>query len=172
MINNLLALFAFQALPVNYVGVLLILLGLILFILEIKVVSYGMLSVGGVIALAFGSLMLIDSPDPLMRISSSVIVATVASCAGFIIFCRWFVARSQGRQVVSGQEGMVGEQGRAVTAVASSGGRVYVHGEYWDACADELIPEGAHIVVVAVGEQMRLKVRAHQGVIAGKEQNQ
>jgi membrane-bound serine protease (ClpP class) len=155
----LLALFAFQALPVNYVGVLLILLGLVLFILEIKVTSYGMLSIGGVIALALGSLMLIDSADPVMRISRSVIVATVVSCTGFILFCLWFVARSQRRQVVSGQEGMVGERGRAVTVVDQAG-RVFVHGEYWDACADDTVAEGAEIEVVAVGEQMRLKVRA------------
>ena len=113
----LLALFAFQALPVNYVGVLLILLGLVLFILEIKVTSYGMLSVGAIIALTMGSLMLIDSPDPIMRISLSVIAATVVSCTGFILFCLWFVTRSQRRRVVTGQEGLVGEHGRAVTAV-------------------------------------------------------
>lgn len=155
----LLALFAFQALPVNYVGVLLILLGLVLFILEIKVTSYGMLSIGGVIALTFGSLMLIDSADPIMRISLSVIVATVASCTGFILFCLWFVTRSQQRQVVSGQEGMVGERGRAITPVHDAG-QVFVHGEYWDAYAEEPLAQGAEIEVVGVGERMRLQVRA------------
>jgi membrane-bound serine protease (ClpP class) len=154
----LLALFAFQALPVNYVGVLLILLALVLFILEIKVTSYGMLSVGAIIALTMGSLMLIDSPDPVMRISLSVIIATVASCAGFILFCLWFVTRSQRRRVVTGQEGLVGEHGRAITAVYE-GGQVFVHGEYWDAYTDEPIEGGAEIEVVEVGEQMRLQVR-------------
>lgn len=155
----LLALFAFQALPVNYVGVLLILLGLVLFILEIKVTSYGMLSIGGVIALTFGSLMLIDSADPIMRISLSVIVATVASCTGFILFCLWFVTRSQRRQIVSGREGMVGERGRAITRVHDAG-QVFVHGEYWDAYAEEPLAQGAEIEVVGVGERMRLQVRA------------
>jgi membrane-bound serine protease (ClpP class) len=155
----LLALFAFQALPVNYVGVLLILLGLILFILEIKVTSYGMLSVGAIVALTLGSLMLIDSADPVMRISLAVIAATVASCAGFILFCLWFVTRSQRRQIVSGQEGMVGERGRAITVVHQTG-RVFVHGEYWDACAEEAVAEGSDVEVVGVGEQMRLRVRA------------
>jgi membrane-bound serine protease (ClpP class) len=155
----LLALFAFQALPVNYVGVLLILLGLVLFILEIKVVSYGMLSIGGVIAMALGSLMLIDSPDPLMRISLAVIVATIGSCSAFILFCLWFVTRSQKRPVVSGPEALVGEHGRAMTAVSQSG-RVFVHGEYWDAFAREPVAEGGEIEVVAVGERMRLEVRA------------
>lgn len=155
----LLALFAFQALPVNYVGVLLILLGLVLFLLEIKVTSYGMLSVGGVIALTLGSLMLIDSTDPVMRISLPVIVATVASCAGFILFCLWFVARSQRRRVVTGQEGLVGEHGRTVTVVHAEG-RVFVNGENWEAFADDALPEGAEIEVIAVGDRMRLKVKA------------
>lgn len=154
----LLALFAFQALPVNYVGVLLILLALVLFILEIKIVSYGMLSVGAIVSLMLGSLMLIDSPDPVMQISLSVIIATVASCTGFIIFCLWFVARSQRRHIVSGQEGMAGEHGRAITAVHRDG-RVFVHGEYWDAYAEEPVAEGDEIEVVGVGAGMRLQVR-------------
>jgi len=155
----LLALFAFQALPVNFVGVLLILLALVLFVLEIKVVSYGMLSVAAVAALTLGSLMLIDSPDPIMQISRSVIFATVASCTGFIIFCLWFVARAQRRRFVSGREGMIGEHGRAVTAVHASG-KVFVHGEYWEAVAEEPVAAGSDIEVVDVVEQMHLLVRA------------
>jgi membrane-bound serine protease (ClpP class) len=162
----LLALFAFQALPVNFVGVLLILLGMVLFILEISVASYGMLSVGGVVALTFGSLMLIDSSEPFMQISLTVIFATVISCTGFILLCLWFVSRAQRRRVVSGREGMVGEHGRATTAVHATG-RVFVHGEDWEAFAAEPVPEGAEIEVVAVGEQMRLQVRAVAPPAAG-----
>jgi len=164
----LLALFAFQALPVNYVGVLLILLALVLFILEIKVVSYGMLSVGGVIALTLGSLMLIDSPDPALRISLAVIASTVISCSGVILLCLWFVTRAQQRRVVTGQEGMIGEHGRALTAIRDTG-KVFVNGEYWDACADEELVAGIDIEVVAILEQMRLKVRAVPFVPADKE---
>lgn len=155
----LLALFAFQALPVNYVGVLLILLALVLFILEIKVVSYGMLSVVAIVSLTFGSIMLIDSPDPVMQISLAVIIATVVSCTGFILFCLWFVVRSQRRQITSGREGMVGEHGKAVTAIHEEG-RVFVYGEYWDAYANEPIAQGDDIEVIGVGERMRLQVRA------------
>lgn len=162
----LLALFAFQALPVSYVGVLLILLGLVLFILEIKVVSYGMLSVGAVVALTFGSLMLIDSPEPFMQISLTVIFAVVASCTAFILFCLWFVTRAQRRRIVTGREGMVGEHGQAVTAVHAAG-KVFVHGEYWEAFASEPVPEGADIEVVGVGEQMRLEVRVLAPPAAG-----
>jgi membrane-bound serine protease (ClpP class) len=162
----LLALFAFQALPVNFVGVLLILLGLVLFILEISVASYGMLSVGGVVALTFGSLMLIDSSEPFMQISLTVIFATVISCTGFILLCLWFVTRAQRRRVVSGREGMIGEHGRATTPVHTTG-RVFVHGEDWEAFAAEPVPQGAEIEVVAVGEQMRLQVRAVAPPAAG-----
>ncbi len=155
----LLALFAFQALPINYVGVLLILLALVFFLLELKVVSYGMLSICGVIALAFGSLMLIDSPDPALRISLAVIVSTVLSCAGIILFCLWSVTRAQRRPVITGQEGMIGAHGQAVTAVQRSG-KVFVNGEYWDASADEELPAGTEIEVTGLGEQMTLQVKA------------
>lgn len=155
----LLALYAFQALPVNYVGVLLILLALVLFILEIKVVSYGMLSVGGIVSLVLGSLMLIDSPDPALQISLAVIASTVISCTGFMLFCLWFVTRAQKRRVVSGREGLIGEHGRAVSAVSTEG-RVFVHGEYWDARADEPIEAGAEIEVVELIAGLRLQVRA------------
>jgi membrane-bound serine protease (ClpP class) len=118
-----------------------------------------MLSVAAVAALTLGSLMLIDSPEPFMQISRSVIFATVASCAGFILFCLWFVGRAQRRRFVSGREGMVGERGRAVSDVHSAG-KVFVHGEYWDAVADAPVPAGSDVEVVGVGAQMRLQVRA------------
>jgi len=138
----------------------------VLFILEIKVVSYGMLSVGAVVALTFGSLMLIDSPEPFMQISLTVIFAVVASCTAFILFCLWFVTRAQRRRIVTGREGMVGEHGQAVTAVHAAG-KVFVHGEYWEAFASEPVPEGADIEVVGVGEQMRLEVRVLAPPAAG-----
>ena len=125
-----------------------------------------MLSVAAVAALTLGSLMLIDSPEPFMQISRAVIFATVVSTTAFILFCLWFVSRAQRRRVVSGREGMVGEHGQAVTAVHASG-KVFVHGEYWEACADEPIAAGADIEVVEVGEQMRLQVRALAPPAAG-----
>lgn len=155
----LLALFAFQTLPINYAGVLLILLAMVLFILEIKVASYGMLTVGGIISLALGSLMLIDSSEPYMQVSRVVIFATVTVCSSFFIFCLYYVMRTQGTRFQSGSEGMVGEEGRAVTAVHDTG-QVFVHGEYWDACAAEPIAAGAPIVIVRVINGMRLEVRA------------
>jgi membrane-bound serine protease (ClpP class) len=155
----LLAFLGFQTLPVNYIGVLLILLAIILFILEIKVVSYGMLTVGGLIALTFGSLILVDSPEPYLQISRSVIAATVLICASVISLVLFFVVRVQKTRFVSGLEGMIGERGQAVTALDPRG-RVYVHGEYWDAHAEETIASGSEIEIVRSEANLKLLVRA------------
>ena len=155
----LLAFLGFQTLPVNYVGGLLILLAIILFILEVKVVSYGMLTVGGLIALSFGSLILVDSPEPYLQISRMVIAATVTVCGGFISLVLFFVVRVQKRRFVSGLEGMVGERGQAVTTLEPRG-RVYVHGEYWDAHSDQTIAEGSEIEIVRAEANLKLLVRA------------
>lgn len=155
----LLALFAFQTLPINYAGVLLILLALVLFLLEIKVPSYGMLTVGGILSLALGSLMLIDSSAPYLQISRAVIAATVTVFSGFFLLVVFFVLRTHRSRFVSGREGMVGEQGTAVIPVTGEGGRVFVHGEYWDACSAEPIAPGATIEVLELQAGMRLLVR-------------
>ncbi|MDH3454200.1 MAG: nodulation protein NfeD [Desulfuromonadales bacterium] len=155
----LLAFLGFQTLPVNYIGGLLILLAIILFILEVKVVSYGMLTIGGLVALTFGSLILVDSPEPYLRISRSVIAATVAVCGGFISLVLIFVVRVQKTRFVSGLEGMIGERGQAVTPLAPSG-RVYVHGEYWDAHAEQPIDAGSAIEIVSTEANLKLLVRA------------
>lgn len=154
----LLAFFALSTLPVNYVGVLLILLAIVLFVLEIKIVSYGMLSIGGIIAMAFGSLMLIDSSEPYLQISRAVIAATVAVSAGFFLFASWMVIRTQQRPAVSGQEGMIGETGKVVKAIDGRGS-VFVHGEYWQARASEPIAEGTEIEIVRVLRGLELEVR-------------
>jgi len=157
----LLAFYAFQTLPVNYAGFLLILLAIVLFVLEIKVVSYGMLTVGGIIALALGSLMLIESSEPYLQISRVVIFATVSVCAGFFSLVLWFVVRTQRSRFVSGAEGMAGERGVADTDVHREG-RVFVHGEYWDAFSAEPIGRGERIEVVRVERNMRLEIRRVQ----------
>ncbi|MEA3545192.1 MAG: nodulation protein NfeD [Thermodesulfobacteriota bacterium] len=154
----LLALFAFSSLPVNYVGVLLILLAVVLFILEVKVISYGMLSVGGIIAMAFGSLILIDSSEPYLQISRAVIAATVTVSAGFFLLATGMVIRTQQRPITSGKEGMVGEVGEAIDAINGKG-MVFVHGEYWQACSEQPIPAGTTIEIVQVLNGLKLKVK-------------
>lgn len=154
----LLALFAFQALPVNFAGVLLIILALVLFLLEVKVTSFGMLTVGGIVAMALGSLMLIDSSAPYLQISREVILATVAVCSGFFILVLFYVVRTQRSRFVSGAEGMVGEQGTAVAAFVGVG-KVFVHGEYWHALSREPVEAGDPVEVVTVEPGMRLVVK-------------
>ena len=157
----LLAFFALQALPVNYVGILLILLALVLFILEVKVMSYGMLTVGGITAMSIGSLMLIDSSEPYLQISKAVIAATVLTSSCFFLFATWMVFRNQKRPVVSGLEGMIGEIGQAASPINGSG-KVFVHGEYWQAESAEPVATGDEVEVIGIGDHMHLRVRPYK----------
>ncbi len=152
----ILAFFAFRTLPVNYAGVLLILLGVILFIVEIKVPSYGLLTVGGIISLALGSIMLFESPFPYFRASLAVIIPTVAVTAGFFIFAVTMTIRAHMAKPATGPEGIRGEIGKAATRISPEG-KVFVHGEFWNAYADGAIEEGDRIRVVKA-EGLRLKV--------------
>jgi membrane-bound serine protease (ClpP class) len=154
----LLAFFAFQTLPVNYVGVLFILLALVLFILEIKVVSYGMLTIGGIVSMTLGSLMLIEQPEPFLRISWLVIAGTVTVVSGLFMVILFCVVRTQRRRFFSGAEGMVGEQGEAITDIHQDG-KVFVHGEYWQAYSATPVALGEKVEVVCVGSKMRLEVK-------------
>ena len=156
-ISLILAFFAFQTLPVNYAGVLLILLALILFIAEIKIVSHGMLTVGGVIAMILGSLMLFESPEPYLQISWSLIAVTVAAVAGFFVFAVTKVMRAHRHKPATGQEGLIGQEGRSDSGIGA-GGKVFINGEYWNAWSNEPIAAGEKVVVEAV-EGMRLKVK-------------
>jgi membrane-bound serine protease (ClpP class) len=148
----LLALFAFQGLPTNYAGVGLLLLGMVLLILEVKVTSYGALTLGGLAAMVLGSMILFDTPDEWARLSLSVVGPTVAVFAGFFVLCVWLVARSQRRPVVSGEQALVGETGRVVEAVGGGTrlGRVLFHGEMWHARSDLAIEAGDRIEVLAI----------------------
>jgi len=156
----LLALFAFSALPVNFVGVLLIIVAFILFVLEANVPSYGMLAIGGVIAMSLGSLMLIDSSEPYLQISRAVIAATVFSCAAFTTFATTMVVKTQKRRSHFGQEGLIGKHGEAVEAIDADRGRAFVYGEYWSACAAEPIAAGEQVEVVEVLDGLKIKVAA------------
>jgi len=148
----LLALFAFQALPVDYTGIALILLGVIMLILEIKVPSFGALSIGGVTALVFGSLMIFDSPQEWARLSLRVLIPTVVVFAGFFVLCVWLVVRAQKRPVTTGLGALVGETGRLVQGIENpeETGKVVCHGEIWDARADVPLAIDSRVCVVAV----------------------
>jgi membrane-bound serine protease (ClpP class) len=153
----ILAFFAFQTLPVNYAGVLLIILALVLFIAEIKIVSHGMLTVGGIISMILGSLLLFESPEPYMRVSWSVILLTVFSVTAFALFAVTKAVKAHRKRPSTGKEGLVGEEGSADSDFSPEG-KVFVRGEYWDAWSDQTVVRGDKIVVTDV-EGMRLKVR-------------
>jgi membrane-bound serine protease (ClpP class) len=153
----ILAFFALQTLPVNYAGVLLILLAIILFIAEIKVTSYGVLTLGGVIAMILGSLMLFDSPEPYLRVSWYVIFPLVLTTVGFFVFALSFALKAQLKKPTTGREGLLGMRGKALSAL-NPHGRVFVHGEYWSAESEEAIETGSTIEVTGVHE-LTLKVK-------------
>jgi membrane-bound serine protease (ClpP class) len=155
-ISLLLAFFSMQTLPVNYAGVLLILFGIILFIAELKVVSHGILSIGGIISLIMGSLMLFDSPDPALRVSWQVMVPVLAAVCLFFIGVITLVLKAQMRRRHTGKEGMAGETGVSVTDIHETG-KVQVKGEYWDASSSKPIEKGREVKVISV-EGLRIRV--------------
>ena len=152
-ISLILAFYSLQSLSANYAGVLLILLGVVLFILEIKVISYGLLSIGGIIAVTLGSLMLFQSPIPALRLSWTVIIPSVACIWLFFVVIIGLVVRAQRRQPITGVEGIINMTGEACTDINGSG-KVFVHGEYWEARSN--VPN-------KTGEKVR--VRAIDGLV-------
>lgn len=152
------AAFAFHMLPVNAAGLALIALALVLFVLEVKVTSHGLLTIGGCAAMLIGSLMLIDSPLPFMRVSLSLIIPSVLATALFFLFVVTMAVRTRHRRVTTGREGLVGQEGVARGAVDAHGGSVFVRGEFWNAHSDESIEDGAPVEVVHV-DGLKLRVR-------------
>ena len=147
----LLAFFAFQVLPVSASGILLILFGLVLLILEVKVTSFGLLGVGGVLSLLLGSMMLMDSPLPELQIGLRLIVPVTLALAGIIFFLVRLAVRAQLTPPVTGDAGMLGEVGEALSSIDPNGvGRVQTHGEIWTATSNEPINAGDTVRVVAV----------------------
>ncbi len=157
-ISILLAVFAFQILPINYVGLSLILLAIGLFILDIKIQSYGILSLGGVTAMVIGSIMLIDSPVPELKPSLMFIIPLALGISLIFIFLVVLAVRAHARRSVTGSEGLVGRIGEARTVLAPEG-KVFVHGELWNAEAEGEIELGAKVEVVEVLSNLRIKVK-------------
>ncbi len=156
----ILAFYSMHTLPVNYAGLALIIFAVILFILEIKVVSHGILTVGGIISLLLGSMMLIDEESVLeaMEISMELIILVVVLTAAFFLFAISFGIKAQRKKTVTGSEGIVGEIGTAISNL-NPAGKIKVHGEIWDAeCADEKIKKGDEVEVVSV-DHLKLNVK-------------
>ncbi len=148
-ISLLLAFYAFQTLPVNFIGLLLIILAFILFFLEIYVTSYGLLAVSATAALFLGSLMLYQKGETGMGVSWSVLIPTVLTISLFFLLVAGLVLRSQLRRSLTGKSAMVGERGVAYTDLKPEG-QVFVHGEYWQAVSEEPVAAGDTVEVVKV----------------------
>lgn len=143
----ILAFFGLQVLPTNYAGVALIVLGIILFIAEVKVTSYGLLTIGGLVSLFFGSLILFASPYEFMRASLPVILSFVIATLVVAIFLTTIAVRSQRRKVKTGMEGMIG--GIAdVKHWDGKKGKVFIHGELWEAESDSELQEGKKAEII------------------------
>ena len=158
----ILALYALQTLPVNYAGVLLILLSMILFLLEVKIQSHGALGLGGVISLVLGSLLLFSRDVPYLRISLWAIAGVTLVTAVFFIIVITKVIQVHKRKPVSGKEGIIGEIGIARNDIDSKGGTVFIHGEIWQAISEEKIKKGEKVEVIGV-EGLKLKVKKLRG---------
>lgn len=158
----ILAFYAFQTLPVNYAGLLLIILAIILFILEVKIVSHGVLTIGGMIAMIIGSLMLFESPGAFVRLSVYLILPAVIATALFFSLTISLALKAHRRKPVTGKEELVGMEGTAKTDISGEGGMVFLHGELWSAFSGEPIAKDDRVVVEEVSG-LRIKVRKKQG---------
>ncbi len=158
-VSLILAFYSFQLLPVNYAGVLLIILGVGLMLAEVKITSHGVLGTGGVLSLLFGSIMLFDINVPYLRISWVSIAVVVLLTLLLFIFVIGKALRAQLWKPTTGKEGLLGEEGEALEDIKAGGkGQVFVHGERWLAEATEDISKGETIIVEEV-KGLRIRVR-------------
>ena len=156
-VSMVLAFYAMQTLPIDYAGLLLVLLGALFFIAEIGVMSYGLLSLAGVVSIFLGSTMLIDSDDPAMQISQSILYPTLGLTIVFSIGIIVFATQTRNLKMQGGAEGMLGETG-IVKENLNPHGRVLVHGELWEAECEGEIMEGEHVIVESV-EGLKVRVK-------------
>jgi membrane-bound serine protease (ClpP class) len=145
----ILAFFALQTLPINYAGILLIILAIIFFVMEMKITSYGLLSVAGIVSLLIGSLMLFESRSPEMRLSWSVLLPTIIIVSGFFVVVAGMVFRVHITRPKTGSDGLVGEIGLVRQRIDPSG-KVFVHGELWNAVSENPLAEGTKVRIVRV----------------------
>lgn len=153
----LLGLSALSLLPINWAGAALLLLSIMLFVLEAKIASHGILGIGGAVAMVLGSMLLVDSPMPEMRIRLSVALALGIPFAIITMFLVSLIIKARANKVVTGTAGMLGEIAVALTELAPKG-KVMVRGEYWDAVSSEPVASGDNVRIEAVrGLQLAVK---------------
>ena len=160
----ILAFYAFQTLPVNYAGVMLILLAVVMFLLETQITSHGALAIGGLIAMFLGSTMLFSEGGPLFRVSLQIIFLTTGMTAVFFVLVVGLVIKAQKTKPSTGNEGLEGLEGRASTDIGPDGGSVFVHGEIWSAVSNDMIPKDSPVVVESTnGLKISVKIKADNG---------
>jgi len=156
-ISLVLALYAMQTLPINYAGLLLIILGVVLLIAEVNVMSYGLLAMSGAISIFLGSIMLIDSDDPAMQISKMILYPTLGMTFLFSIGSIYLAKKAHQLRTTTGMEGLLGEIG-VVKETLNPEGRVLIHGEMWKAESDTVISVGEKVSVEVV-KGLKIQVR-------------
>lgn len=157
-ISLILAFYALHTLPVNYAGLLLILFAIILFIAEIKIPSYGMLTVGGVVSLILGSIMLFKDSLPFLQVSWKVIAFATVITTLFFLFAIGLGLHAQRRKPATGREGLVGEMGYVIENFVKGKGQVSVHGEIWEAFSSDKLKKEDQIKVVSI-DNLKIIVR-------------
>jgi len=163
VISVVLGLYGLHTLPINYAGLALIILAIILFIAEIKIISHGMLTVGGVICLFIGSMMLIDTSSPLenaVQISMGVIITTVIVITALFALLAWLVIKAHRRKAMTGESGMIGEIGEVLADFVNGTGSVKVMGEIWSAESDGRteLQKGSKVKIVNIHD-LKLNVQ-------------
>ena len=156
-ISLVLALYAMQTLPINYAGLLLIILGVVLLIAEVNVMSYGLLAMSGAISIFLGSIVLIDSDDPAMQISKMILYPTLGMTFLFSIGSIYLAKKAHQLRTTTGMEGLLGEIG-VVKEILNPEGRVLIHGEMWKAESDTVISVGEKVSVEVV-KGLKIQVR-------------
>jgi len=145
----ILSLFAFNLLPVNWAGAALILLAIVLFVLEATIASHGILGLGGIVSMIAGGSMLVEGPIPELRIHTATTIAVTLPLAAIMIFLLRLAIASRRMKTITGEEGMIGEAGVAKSDIHLSG-KVFVHGEFWNASSATPIAAGSSVRVVKV----------------------
>lgn len=149
-----------QVLPINYAGLLLIVFAVVLFVLELKITSYGLLTLGGITSLALGATMLFESPVPELQVSLKVLATIVAMVAITMSFLAWLVVRLHRTRPRTGIQGLMQEVGTAQTDLDPDG-QIFVHGEIWRAVAPHHISKGERVRILAV-DGLTLRVESFE----------
>ena len=152
----LLGLSAISVLPINWMGAALLLSAFGMFVLEAKFGTHGILATGGAVAMVLGAVMLVDSPVPEMRVHWGTAIALALPFSAITVFLLSLALRARRNKVATGSEGIIGETGAAVTELAPEG-KIFVHGEYWDAVSSRPVAIGARVRVTAI-DKLKLTV--------------